>query len=102
MVLATNPVGSVKGGRVTLPGLRRAADGFRSNESAERKMSGRPACPDAPIFAHDDDLNEFWYPDGTKGWFKLPFLPVPQGVCIRSLDVTVRVSLDVSACSGTT
>lgn len=32
--------------------------------------------------------NEFLFPDGSKGWFELRFEPVPEGVCILSLDVT--------------
>jgi two-component system cell cycle sensor histidine kinase/response regulator CckA len=32
--------------------------------------------------------NEFTFPDGSKGWFELRFVPVPQGTCILSLDVT--------------
>jgi two-component system, cell cycle sensor histidine kinase and response regulator CckA len=32
--------------------------------------------------------NEFTFPDGTVGWFELRFEPVPQGVCILSLDIT--------------
>jgi PAS domain S-box-containing protein len=32
--------------------------------------------------------NEFTFPDGSVGWFELRFLPVPEGVCILSVDVT--------------
>jgi signal transduction histidine kinase len=32
--------------------------------------------------------NEFLYPDGSTGWFQLRFVPVPEGVCILSLDVS--------------
>ena len=32
--------------------------------------------------------NEFTFPDGSKRWFELRFIPVPQGTCILSLDVT--------------
>ncbi|MEZ4370113.1 MAG: ATP-binding protein [Polyangiaceae bacterium] len=35
-------------------------------------------------------VNEFEYPDGTRGWFELRFVPVPKGVCILSLDVTAQ------------
>lgn len=34
--------------------------------------------------------NAFTYPDGTTGWFDLRFIPVPDGVCILSLDVSER------------
>lgn len=37
---------------------------------------------------HDRFENEFAFPDGSKGWFELRFVPVPQGVCILSLDIT--------------
>lgn len=37
---------------------------------------------------HDRMENEFEFPDGAKGWFELRFLPVPQGVCLLSLDIT--------------
>ena len=37
---------------------------------------------------HDRHENEFTFPDGTKGWFELRFVPVPQGACILSLDIT--------------
>ncbi len=33
-------------------------------------------------------LNEFEFPDGSRGWFQLRLLPVPHGVCVLSLDVT--------------
>jgi PAS domain S-box-containing protein len=32
--------------------------------------------------------NEFAYPDGARAWFELQFIPVPEGVCVLSLDVT--------------
>jgi two-component system NtrC family sensor kinase len=34
--------------------------------------------------------NEFTFPDGSKGWFDLSILPVPDGVFILSLDITER------------
>jgi two-component system cell cycle sensor histidine kinase/response regulator CckA len=34
--------------------------------------------------------NEFTYPDGTSAYFELRFEPVPQGVCILSIDITAR------------
>jgi len=33
-------------------------------------------------------LNEFTFPDGSRGWFELSFQPVAEGVLIMSLDVT--------------
>ncbi|MCC6876068.1 MAG: response regulator [Sandaracinaceae bacterium] len=32
--------------------------------------------------------NEFRYPDGESGWFELRFIPVPEGACILSIDIT--------------
>ena len=37
---------------------------------------------------HDRMENEFEFPDGSTGWFELRFVPVPQGICILSLDIT--------------
>jgi PAS domain S-box-containing protein len=33
-------------------------------------------------------LNEFDYPDGSKGWFELKIIPWPDGAMILSMDVT--------------
>ncbi len=32
--------------------------------------------------------NEFTFPDGTKGWFKLSIQPAPEGILILSRDIT--------------
>lgn len=34
--------------------------------------------------------NEFTYPDGSTGWFELRFVPVPEGTCVLSIDITER------------
>ncbi len=34
--------------------------------------------------------NEFTFPDGSAGWFELRMVPVPQGVCVLSVDITER------------
>ncbi len=34
--------------------------------------------------------NEFVFPDGSRGHFELRIHPVPQGICILSIDVTAR------------
>ncbi|HEX4339723.1 MAG TPA: ATP-binding protein [Polyangiaceae bacterium] len=31
---------------------------------------------------------DFQFPDGSKGWFDLRIVPVPDGICILSLDMT--------------
>jgi len=33
-------------------------------------------------------VNEFIYPDGSKGWFELSIQPVPEGLLILSVDIT--------------
>jgi nitrogen-specific signal transduction histidine kinase len=37
---------------------------------------------------HDRMEDDFTFPDGSKGWFELRFIPVPEGTCILSLDMT--------------
>ena len=39
-------------------------------------------------------LNEFDYPDGSKGWFDLSIQPVPEGVFILSNDITERKRME--------
>jgi signal transduction histidine kinase len=39
---------------------------------------------------HDRMENQFTFPDGSTGWFELRFVPVPEGTCILSLDVTAQ------------
>jgi signal transduction histidine kinase len=34
--------------------------------------------------------NEFTFPDGSRGHFELRIAPVPQGICVLSIDVTAR------------
>jgi PAS domain S-box-containing protein len=34
--------------------------------------------------------NEFEFPDGSKRWFELRIAPVPDGLCIYSLDIQKR------------
>lgn len=59
-----------------------------------------PGIDETPMFAalqrcmlarqHERMENEFTFPGGSKGWFELRFIPVPQGVCILSLDITAE------------
>jgi signal transduction histidine kinase len=81
------------------------------NEAAERHarrpasdLIGRrmtecyPGIDQTPMFAvlrrvmelrrPEPFLNEFVYPDGTQGWFELLVEPVPDGLCILSLDIS--------------
>jgi signal transduction histidine kinase len=61
-------------------------------------MECYPGIDETPMFAvlrrcmlertHERMLNEFTFPDGSKGTFELRFVPVPQGTCILSLDIT--------------
>jgi two-component system, cell cycle sensor histidine kinase and response regulator CckA len=38
--------------------------------------------------AHARMDNQFTYPNGEAGWFDLRFVPVPEGACILSIDIT--------------
>ncbi len=40
--------------------------------------------------------NEFIFPDGTPGWFDLSIQPVPEGVFILSIDITVRKNVETA------
>jgi two-component system cell cycle sensor histidine kinase/response regulator CckA len=61
-------------------------------------MDCYPGIETTPMFAamrrcmaertRDRMENEFSFPDGSKGWFELRFIPVPEGTCILSLDIT--------------
>lgn len=64
-------------------------------------MEAYPGIEQTPAFAairrvmdggaaeHFDNFFEF--PDGTSGWFELSIQPVPDGVCVLSIDITARV-----------
>ena len=81
------------------------------NEAAERHarrpasdLIGRrmsecyPGIEQTPMFAvltrvmqtrtPEQFLSEFLYPDGSHGWFELLVEPVPDGVCVLSLDIS--------------
>jgi signal transduction histidine kinase/CheY-like chemotaxis protein len=83
------------------------------NETAERharrpasELIGRrmtecyPGIDQTPLFAvlrrvmdsrqAEPFLSEFVYPDGTQGWFELLVEPVPDGLCVLSLDISDR------------
>lgn len=34
--------------------------------------------------------NEFEYPDGTRQWFEIRIQPVPEGLCVYSVDIDDR------------
>jgi PAS domain S-box-containing protein len=63
-------------------------------------MECYPGIDQSPFFAvlqrclsertHGTIENEFRFPDGTRMWFELRFIPVPAGACILSLDITDR------------
>jgi len=42
------------------------------------------------------NLNEFVYPDGSKGWFELNIQPVPEGIFILSSDITERKNTELT------
>jgi two-component system cell cycle sensor histidine kinase/response regulator CckA len=76
------------------------AQGRQSREQllGRTMMECYPGIEDAPMFSvlrrcmtareHERMENEFTFPDGSKGWFELRFVPVPEGTCILSLDIT--------------
>lgn len=63
-------------------------------------MEKYPDVEETPLFSilkhcmterePDQFLNDFVFPDGSKGWFELRIEPVPAGICILSMDVTKR------------
>ncbi|MDP9152462.1 MAG: ATP-binding protein [Myxococcota bacterium] len=79
-----------------------SAQGRRSKEEllGRTMMECYPGIETTPMFAtlrrcmtdrtHHRMENEFTFPDGSEGCFELRFLPVPQGVCVLSLDITER------------
>ena len=62
-----------------------------------RMMDCYPGIDQTPVFAAlkrvmqsrraEQFLSEFVYPDGSQGWFELLIEPVPDGVCVLSLDL---------------
>ena len=63
-----------------------------------------PGIEDTPLFTKlrtcmqkripQSFLNEFVYPDGTKGWFELRIQPIPEGIFILSIDISERKILE--------
>jgi signal transduction histidine kinase/ActR/RegA family two-component response regulator len=61
-------------------------------------MACYPGIDQTPMFSvlrrciaersHQRMEHEFEFPDGSLGWFELRFIPVPEGTCILSLDIT--------------
>jgi PAS domain S-box-containing protein len=41
--------------------------------------------------------NEFHYADGSSAWFSLGIMPVPEGICVFSDDITERKRADAAA-----
>jgi PAS domain S-box-containing protein len=39
-------------------------------------------------------IDEFIYPDGSKGWFELSIRPVPEGILVLSYDITERLKIE--------
>lgn len=85
---------------------------LRQGRRSREELLGRtmpecyPGIEQAPMYAtltrclteriHHRMENEFEFPDGSKGWFELRFVPVPEGACILSLDVTEQKRLAMS------
>jgi PAS domain S-box-containing protein len=82
---------------------------------APRDLEGRkiwdayPGIKETPIFAtlktcmderrHDALENVFTYPDGQQRWFELRIEPVPEGICVHSVDIqdrkTAQLALEI-------
>lgn len=76
----------------------------RHGRKAKEELLGRtmmdvyPGIETTPMFetlrrcmeggASERLINEFTFEDGTKGWFQLSVMSVPQGIVITSLDIT--------------
>jgi PAS domain S-box-containing protein len=41
--------------------------------------------------------NEFHYSDGSSAWFSLSIMPIPEGICVFSNDITERKQADAAA-----
>ncbi len=79
---------------------RVVAQGRKSKDEllGRTMMEVYPGIDQTPMFSvlrrcmrerrHDRLENEFIFEDGSKGWFELRLVPVPDGVCILSLDIT--------------
>jgi signal transduction histidine kinase len=80
--------------------------GAAHGQSAREALIGRtmmecyPGIESTPLFAelrrcmtgrvHGGMVNEFTFPDGTRGIFDLRFVPIPEGLCILSIDITAQ------------
>ena len=68
-------------------------------------MECYPGIEDSPTFIHckkamDERIdttvdNEFVYPDGSIGWFKLFVHPIEDGILILSVDITQQKKLEL-------
>ncbi len=78
----------------------------RQGKSTKEALLGRtmmeayPGIDQTPMFkllrtcmverVQQSMINEFEFPDGSKGWFEIKFEPVPSGVFILTSDITKR------------
>jgi len=79
-----------------------ASQGRRTPEELNgRKMEEcYPGIQETPLFAELSRCmrtrtptvfeNEFEFPDGSRRWFEIRIAPVPDGVCIYSIDIQKR------------
>ena len=82
--------------------------GQRSREEllGRTMMECYPGIEETPMFvrlrrcmserAHDRMENEFSFASGSKGYFELRFVPVADGTCVLSLDITERKRSEVA------
>jgi PAS domain S-box-containing protein len=85
-----------------------AAHGQRTPE----ELNGRtmeecyPGIQDTPLFAELSRCmksrqpavfeNEFAFADGTRRWFEIRVAPVPDGVCVYSIDIQKRKNAEAA------
>lgn len=83
---------------------------IRQSKFSEAELLGRrmmdvyPGFEKAPLFVELQNcmqsrisktiVNEFEFPDGSKGWFELSVQPVPEGILILSIDITDQKRLE--------
>ena len=85
-----------------------AKQGRSSPEELEGKLmwEAYPGIEESPLFPVLKQVmdgrssacieNQFTFPDGSQRWFELRIEPVPQGVCVHSIDVEDRKRAEAS------
>ena len=66
-------------------GLFEAFPGIEDQEPLMSLLRRAMAERTGHVFEH-----EFTFPDGTKRWFQIRIEPVPEGICVYSVDINER------------